>query len=45
VPNDGSARLNGADLPLRHPVQDRLLLTELFGPGKQVGGVWTWRIG
>ncbi|WP_324853184.1 hypothetical protein [Actinocrinis sp.] len=45
VPNDGSAQLNGADLPLRHPVQDRLLLTELFGPGKQVGGVWTWRIG
>lgn len=35
---------DGADLPLLHPVQDRELLTALYGPGRVIGGVWTGRL-
>jgi len=27
-----------------HPQADRELLTALYGPGRLIGGVWTWSI-
>lgn len=45
VPNRPGTPLDGADVPLLHPVQDRELLTELFGPGRFAGGVWSWPVG
>ncbi|HEY3870120.1 MAG TPA: hypothetical protein VGM10_17280 [Actinocrinis sp.] len=42
---DSQANLEAADAPLMHPAADRRLLTALFGPGRLIGGVWTWSTG
>lgn len=41
-PMAATANLAPTGLPLEHPAADRELLDELFGPGKRIGGVWTW---